>query len=312
MAKTPEDAIRNLVKVGDLHPQEPPELQKLFLDPHGAQRTPLERAQLFFASDPSQREKHSLLEFLETALEAYVDVREAKILGEVRAVNLKIAKAKSHADRAEKVARQVENQLPKMLHDVADLEAKVSAPAAALEGFKASITESLKLQEARKLWKETARNAKRAYIGSWITLTALLVVVPAIAIWQSDAIFAFFRAIGEAVLVDLPANASETAIFIAAVSRLVLVTLPIVLYIWLIRIVVRFNMRSLLLMDDANQRNTMLETYLHLVEQDADVKSDRPLILEALFRRTPGHGPEAIEPPNLADILRISTPTTIK
>lgn len=181
----------------------------------------------------------------------------------------------------------------------------VSDPLTELEGFRAKIVEDLKLKEARQLWTNRATRARKEYVGSCFVLAILLVLVPALAIWQSEAIFGFFRSIGEAVLVDLPDNASETAILIAAVSRLVLVTMPVALYIWLIRIVVRFNMRSLLLIDDAEQRNTMLETYLHLVERDADVKADRPLILEALFRRTPGHGPETIEPPNLADVMRL-------
>jgi hypothetical protein len=181
----------------------------------------------------------------------------------------------------------------------------VNDPMTEVEGFRAKVVEELKLKEARKLWSDRATRARREYIGSCILLAVLLILVPALAIWQSQAIFGFFRKIGEAVLVDLPENASETAILISAVSRLVLVTMPVALYIWLIRIVVRFNMRSLLLIDDAEQRNTMLETYLHLVERDADVKADRPLILEALFRRTPGHGPETIEPPNLADVMRL-------
>lgn len=181
----------------------------------------------------------------------------------------------------------------------------VGDPMTELEGFRAKIVEDLKLNQARQLWTDRAARARTEYIYSCIVLAVLLVLVPLMAIAQSEAIFGFFRKIGEAVLVDLPENASETAILISAVSRLVLVTMPVALYIWLIRIVVRFNMRSLLLIDDAEQRNTMLETYLHLVERDADVKADRPLILEALFRRTPGHGPETIEPPNLADVMRL-------
>lgn len=183
----------------------------------------------------------------------------------------------------------------------------IGEPAKELEGFRAQVVEDLKLKEARQLWMDRADRARREYRASWYVLAILLLVIPGLAIWQSGAIFAFFRSIGEAVLVDLPENASETAILIAAVSRLVLVTMPVALYIWLIRILVRYNMRSLLLIDDAEQRNTMLETYLHLVERDADVKADRPLILEALFRRTPGHGPETIEPPNLADVLKLGS-----
>lgn len=213
----------------------------------------------------------------------------------------------------------IEERFNGLSRDLMDSEDKIEKinrtvgdPAAALENFKAAVVEELKLKEARKLWTDSANRAWKAYAVSWLILVMLLVGVPLIAIMNSQAIFQFFHTLSEAVLVDLPPNATETAVLIAAVSRLVLVTLPVALFIWLIRIVVRFNMRSLLLMDDARQRNTMLETYLHLVEQDKDVKADRPLVLEALFRRTPGHGPDTIEPPNLADVLKLGNLTSSK
>lgn len=224
--------------------------------------------------------------------------RENAVLENTRKIE---AFAETIGNRYNDVSRDL-----KILEDrMGKFQQTVGEPATALENFKATVVEELKLQEARLLWAQSAERARNAYIASCMVLVLLLVGVPILAIWNSTAIFAFFHALGQAVLVDLPENATETAILIAAVSRLVLVTLPVALFIWLIRIVVRFNMRSLLLMDDARQRNTMLETYLHLVEQDKDVKADRPLVLEALFRRTPGHGPETIEPPNLADVLRL-------
>ena len=227
-----------------------------------------------------------------------VEAAKRELAKEIDSLNEKVAGYENKVSVLTGEIRGIESDLDKF-------RSSVDQPAEQLETFKEAIIERLKLQEARKLWVGNAVAAKKAYRISWVILIFLLVLVPAFAILQSSAIFTFFRAIGQAVLVDLPENASETAILIAAVSRLVLVTLPVVMYVWLIRIVVRFNMRSLLLMDDANQRNTMLETYLHLVEQDADVKADRPLILEALFRRTPGHGPETIEPPNLTDIMNV-------
>lgn len=176
----------------------------------------------------------------------------------------------------------------------------------AIESFKQSIREDLKLAEARSLWDSAARRAKRSYTYSWIILAVLLLGGPGFAIYEYDKISNFLRIVSETVMMNIPEKATDTAILISAISRLILITMPIALYFWLIRLVVKFNSRSLLLMDDARQRNTMLETYLHLVERDADVKTDRPLILEALFRRTPGHGPETVEPVNLADILRMT------
>jgi hypothetical protein len=75
------------------------------------------------------------------------------------------------------------------------------------------------------------------------------------------------------------------------------------LYFWLIKLVVRFNMRSMLLMDDARQRATMLETYYRMIEKGAATNEDRALVLQALMRPAPGHGPDSVEPPNFTDVI---------
>lgn len=245
--------------------------------------------------------------YFEAVLDAY---SRAKLTSNYAKLRKEVAHAQEFRNGLISDFASIKAALEEMHNKAADLVANIDDPAAALEGFKVSVIEGLKLQHARQLWSESARRSRRAYTISWAALALLLIIIPAVVVWQADVALTFFRSVGDAVLADLSPSASEAATLISAVSRLVLVTLPVALYIWLIRIVVRFNMRSLLLMDDAMQRNTMLETYLHLVEQDASVKADRPLILEALFRRTPGHGPEAIEPPNLTDIIKLNVPTT--
>ena len=79
--------------------------------------------------------------------------------------------------------------------------------------------------------------------------------------------------------------------------------MPLGLYFWLVRIVVRFNMRSLLLMDDARQRATMMETYYRLIEKEAATKEERALVFQALMRPPPGHGPDTVEPPNFTEVI---------
>ncbi|MGS1095853.1 DUF6161 domain-containing protein [Aquamicrobium terrae] len=280
-------------------------------------------------NDGAKKQMEITAEQIRTALnardvdEAVKNISSTPLSGVVTptVTSLSLMGRDEHLAKIDKTIKKLESSVENLRHMIStnaksfeemntkyqEFRTTVEDPATALNGFKAAILEELKLKEARALWMSRAKSARVAYSLSWVILAGLLIVAPGIAIWNSTAIFGFFRAIGEAALVDLPANATETAILIAAISRLVLITLPVALYIWLIRIVVRFNMRSLLLMDDANQRNTMLETYLHLVEQDDGVKADRPLILEALFRRTPGHGAETIEPPNLADVLKLGS-----
>lgn len=260
----------------------------------------------FREATPDNRKPNETFRYFEAVLDAYTRAKLTDAYSKFRIDMVAAEKRKSDLISG---LRSIETELAYWHGKAADLVTTIEDPVAALEGLKASFNENQRLQNARQLWSDSARRARNAYAISWTALGLLLVIFPAVVIWQADVVFTFLRSIGDAVLADLSPSVSEAATLISAVSRLVLVTLPIALYIWLIRIVVRFNTRSLLLMDDAMQRNTMLETYLHLVEQDANVKADRPLILEALFRRTPGHGPEAIEPPNLTDIIKLNMPT---
>jgi hypothetical protein len=264
----------------------------------------------WYESEPGERTPNQTIETIDAVISGYLRTTGNRLANLLTMAETLANKAQAQASEAQALSSKVAERVDKAKVASENLLITIGQPQAAIEAFQESIREELKLTQARKLWTESAERAKGAYIISWVGLLILLIGAPVIAIVQSEAIFQFFRAIGDAVLVDLPENATETAILIAAVSRLVLVTLPVALFVWLIRIIVRFNMRSLLLMDDARQRNTMLETYLHLVEQDATVKVDRPLILEALFRRTPGHGAETIEPPNFADILKIGASKT--
>lgn len=175
-----------------------------------------------------------------------------------------------------------------------------------VESFKGAIAEQLKLDAARKLWDERSRSANYAFCLSSIALGVLLIIIPILGLNESSKIISFFKSFNASILEGLTDDDKNHLWIVSAISRLVMISLPIMLYIWLIRIVVRYNMRSLLLKDDADQRTTMLETYLHLVEQDVATKADRPIILEALFRRAPGHGPESIEAPNLTDIMNLT------
>lgn len=258
-------------------------------------------AQEWYAAEPANRRENKTIEVIDAVISASLNSAENKVANLLSTAESQASQARTAAAEAVDKADKANKAAERFLLTIADKQT-------ALDAFQESIREELKLQQARKLWTDSAEKARNAYAFSWAALLALLVVIPAIAIGHSDEIFAFFRAVSEAVLVDMPEEATGSALLIAAVSRLILITLPVALYVWLIKIVVRFNARSLLLMDDARQRNTMLETYLHLVEQDQDVRADRPLILEALFRRTPGHGPEAVEPVNLADVLKITSP----
>ncbi|MFC6448415.1 hypothetical protein, partial [Shinella zoogloeoides] len=86
-------------------------------------------------------------------------------------------------------------------------------------------------------------------------------------------------------------------------GRLIVFSVPVFVYLWTMRAVMRFFMRSMLLMDDARQRQTMLETYFMLTGSGRADERDRPLILWALFRQTPGHGSDGVEPPDFTEVI---------
>ncbi|WP_144223447.1 DUF6161 domain-containing protein [Mesorhizobium amorphae] len=171
------------------------------------------------------------------------------------------------------------------------------------DGLKTSIEERLKLREATDLWGVASTRAAWAFYLSALLLMAILIGFPVTAYIKRTEIIDFITNFEKGVLVGAGGN-DGIASAVGAFGRLLLISSPIGFVVWLIRLIARYNVRSMLLMDDARQRVTMLNTYLFLIEKDAAVKQDRGAILEALFRRAPGHGPDTVEQYNFTDLLR--------
>ena len=127
--------------------------------------------------------------------------------------------------------------------------------------------------------------------------------MPIAAVYESTTILQFAKQFADAATVDVGDNPGAVAMAVSVISRLVVIAVPLALYFWLIRLVGRFNMRSMLLMDDARQRATMLETYYKMIERSAATVKDRALVLQALMRPAPGHGPDTVEPPNFTEVI---------
>jgi len=172
-----------------------------------------------------------------------------------------------------------------------------------IAAWKKAIDEQIKLTAAGALWGERTKQGALAFYISGAILVAVMTGIPLIAYLGRDDIFQYLLAL-ESEMVAASTGDNSIATTITAVGRLALISAPLAFVVWLIRLIVRYNMRSMLLMDDAQQRVTMLNTYLYLIEQDAASKADRGAILEALFRRAPGHGPDTVEPPNFTDLLK--------
>ena len=164
-------------------------------------------------------------------------------------------------------------------------------------------------EAARKLWGEREKQSRFALIASSIAIFFLIAAPILGAICFTPEVLHYLaQIVAASSLPTMDANGqvlpapNDTQITIAAIGRLVIVTLPVFLYIWAIRLVVRFNSRSLMLLDDARLRLTMLDTFFHLIEKEGAVKEDRALVLNALFRPGPGHG-DNVDPPNFTELV---------
>lgn len=184
--------------------------------------------------------------------------------------------------------------------------ADIREPISDLKEFQANeiaaIREQLKLEQARKLWGTVCARAQRDWKRSAYILGALLIGTPiAIFVFQGQ-ILSFFKAIEDTLVADAPNHPASATI--ATLARLIIFSAPLGFVIWAARLVVRYNTRSMLLADDAAARVTMLDTFLFMIEQGASTAEDRGAILEALFRRSPGHGGDSAEPPNFVELMK--------
>lgn len=102
----------------------------------------------------------------------------------------------------------------------------------------------------------------------------------------------------------MPQESSVAVALIHQFGRLIVFSVPVFVWLWMGRALMRYFMRSMLLMDDARQRQTMLDTYFLLSDEGKADERDRPLVLWALFRQTPGHGPDGIDPPDFTEVIR--------
>ncbi|CAD7036523.1 hypothetical protein RHAB21_02535 [Pseudorhizobium halotolerans] len=187
------------------------------------------------------------------------------------------------------------SQVERTKSEFSDIDSRIKATEAAF-------FERVGTKETEKLWQREARKAYWSFFVSGAFLMAVLISVPLFVICYREELLSFLQSI-ERGAIQLSGNDRPAAAAALIFGRLLLLTVPVGSLVWAIKLLVRFNVRSMLLMDDANQRVTMLNTYLFLVSQRAASQEDRGALLEAMFRRAPGHGPETIEPPNMVDIL---------
>lgn len=142
-------------------------------------------------------------------------------------------------------------------------------------------------------WEDTAR-AKTAEWRGWLILFAVLALLPIVAglfCWETIA-GAIARVTGSGSNISL--------------GGVAIVTVPAVLYLWVLKNISRIFQQRLMLADDAAHRRLLTMTYLGLAKEPrlSITDNDRALILNALFRPIPPHASDDGPPAGLIDLIK--------
>lgn len=258
-----------------------------------------------------RRDERKRLQFLETGIEQILKTQQDRIgtlsavLDEetkrfnetIQRLNIENVATKSKVDDTKEMLKGTGEHLVSLLQSVNTAEGSVQA-------FAKAVREELKIDTTKKLWDQRAINSTWAFWLSAITIAVTIFYPPYWAFHHLDDVISILRKIGDAAVQGLPADASAAQLTAATISRLVVISAPLALYFWAIKLMIRFNTRSMILMDDARQRQTTMDTYFHLVEKDKATPEERGLMLNALFKPLPGQGQENVEPPSFLDLTK--------
>ncbi len=165
-----------------------------------------------------------------------------------------------------------------------------------IKNFEVSANESLSTMQMGKLWDSRANSAFWSLIFIGLILAGMFGTAIAGIPYYKDEISALIK-------IDENINVAQSTLFALQVSRTFLIAVPIFMYFWAIKLLIRVFIRSLLLFDDARQRRTIMDTYLFMLKNGQVDEKFMPLILWALCRQVPGHGSDGIEPPDFTEVV---------
>jgi hypothetical protein len=196
----------------------------------------------------------------------------------------------------EQTIEEIQKRIEEHASELASAEKRMGA-------FAKAVREELKIDTTRNLWKDRAQSNTTAFWRSAKLIGTAILLPVFLAVIFPSAVVGFFQHLSNAALpIDLD-KASPAQLAAATISRLVIISAPLAMYIWAVKLLVRFNTRCMVLMDDATQRQTTMDTYFHLIENSGATPEERGLMLNAIFRPLPGQGNENVEPPNFVDII---------
>jgi hypothetical protein len=203
------------------------------------------------------------------------------------------------------------------LKSIGDLDAKLQPIEANYANFAKAIEAKYQIEVTRKLWANRQSANRLAFAMSALALLILLVCLPVLAMYFHKPILI---SIGNMLtLLQPPGSNSAGAVAIgpmnggdgkataeyaiAALNRLVFIAFPLGLYVWLVRLIVRFNTRSLTLMDDATTRQALMDTFYRIATDNGATDKEREMMLQAIFRPLPGHQNESADFPNVIELV---------
>lgn len=163
-----------------------------------------------------------------------------------------------------------------------------------------AIKKQIELQSIRQRWRDVKRRAALALAISGLVILILVALAIGLPIYFGQSVIDFLTPFN---FKTVALQSSAAGAISMQLSRIVIVAVPVISYFWLMKIAVRLFMRSLMLMDDADQRATIMESYYTLTKDGMTDERALPMMLWAIFRPVPGHGPDGIEPPDFTEAI---------
>ncbi|MBD9390099.1 hypothetical protein IB237_23140 [Agrobacterium sp. AGB01] len=152
----------------------------------------------------------------------------------------------------------------------------------------------LLLQGPSRHWKGVASTASSYAVGALI-LFAIMLLIPTIVVWLNWTNFSGY--------IDHVIDLTKGSF---SVASLVIFTIPVLAYGWLLKHVSRVYTQNLAVAADAEHRRVMAITFLGLAKRKSVGVSeqDRALILNALFRPSPTSAQDDGPPSGLLELIK--------
>lgn len=260
----------------------------------------INKAYINYYKDIKSGKPHELKKNIETGIlnDQYIDItRNQKSLQELEKNILN--KFAYLDDKYNKVNNSYNDLNDKSESALKTILTKFNESEERINNYENTIKEMLRTNNLGKLWDSRAKSSFYSLLVSGGILAFMIIgAIAGIIIWKE-----FILAMVHTSVSDSTSDANFIAL---QISRALLIAVPVIMYFWAIKLIIRFFIRSLLLLDDANQRRTIMDTYLHMVKEGAVDPQALPMILWALCRQVPGHGSDGIEPPDFTEVLSIA------